>query len=294
MCRRYVAVAADIFEHPLFDGEEFSRRDAWLWLVANAAWKDHRVRIGNAMVDIKRAQVVAARSHLAKEWRWGEKKVRLFLDLLASEGMIERGQKEGRLPIVITICNYDRFQTGKAIEGQKEGQQRADKGPTEGQIGAGKGPHSTKDTKDTNTTTISSASSTARDDCAAPKVDLDRLMKACNGALDNPANCMGLLTSATPIMWLESGCDLERDVLPTLEAAGKKHHGKRIRSWDYFTGAVTEARDRRMRGLPPVQSKKSNSEPTPAYLMPTRTRERSEDELMAIAIEQLRADGISV
>jgi uncharacterized protein YdaU (DUF1376 family) len=142
--------------------------------------------------------------------------------------------------------------------------------------------------------TISSEPSTPRESCAAPKVDLDRLVKACNGALDNPANCMGLLTSATPIMWLESGCDLDRDVLPTLEAAGKKHHGKRIRSWDYFTGAITEARDRRLRGLPPLAARKPDREPAPIYTLPTRQRERTEDELMAIAIEQLRADGIAV
>lgn len=140
----------------------------------------------------------------------------------------------------------------------------------------------------------SSAVARARESCAAPTVDLDRLMEACEGALDNPANCMGLLTSTTPIMWLESGCDLDRDVLPTLEAAGKKHHGKRIRSWDYFTGAITEARDRRLRGLPPIAARKPDREPAPIYTLPTRRRERTEDEVAAIAIAQLRADGIAV
>lgn len=75
---------------------------------------------------------------------------------------------------------------------------------------------------------------------------------ACNGALDNPANCMGLLALNEPRMWLEQGCDLERDIIPTLTAAGKKHHGKRIRSWGFFTAMIAEAKARRERGLPSV------------------------------------------
>lgn len=77
-----------------------------------------------------------------------------------------------------------------------------------------------------------------------------RLLNAANGALDNPVNCMGLLAMNEPRMWLEQGCDLERDIIPTLIAAGQKHNGKRIRSWGYFTGMVTEAKQRRERGLP--------------------------------------------
>ncbi len=140
----------------------------------------------------------------------------------------------------------------------------------------------------------SSASRTARDGCAAPKIDLDRMMAACNGALDNPVNCMGLLTSATPMMWLEAGCDMDRDILPTLEAAGRKYHGKRIRSWDYFTGAITEARDRRQRGLPAVAAAQPKKEPTPIYKLPTRKPDPTEDELMAYAIAELQRTGVAV
>jgi uncharacterized protein YdaU (DUF1376 family) len=77
-----------------------------------------------------------------------------------------------------------------------------------------------------------------------------RLVEACNGSLDNPANSMGLLSLATPQMWLDRGADLERDVIPTLEAAGKKYHGKRIRDWSYFTGMVADAVEKRKAELP--------------------------------------------
>ena len=89
-----------------------------------------------------------------------------------------------------------------------------------------------------------------------PRVDLadlsSRLIEACNGSLDNPANCLGLLNLSTPQMWISEGCDLEADILPTLRAAGQKYHGKRIRDWNYFTGMVAEAKAKRTARLPDV------------------------------------------
>jgi hypothetical protein len=81
-----------------------------------------------------------------------------------------------------------------------------------------------------------------------------RLLEACNGSLDNPVNCLGLLSLSTPQMWLANGCDLELDVLPTLTAAGKKYHGKRIRDWGYFTGMIAEAKAKRTAGMPEVSA----------------------------------------
>jgi hypothetical protein len=76
------------------------------------------------------------------------------------------------------------------------------------------------------------------------------LMAACNGALDNPVNCQGLLNMGIPIMWIEEGCDMRRDILPTLTAIGKSAHGRRIRSWKFFSDAIAQARDDRLRGMP--------------------------------------------
>ncbi len=96
----------------------------------------------------------------------------------------------------------------------------------------------------------------SREPAQAPKIDLDevynKLLVACNGALDNPVNCQGLLSLVAPQMWLDQGCDLERDILPAVKAVAKKNHGKRLRTWNYFTEAVKEARDVRLKGLGPV------------------------------------------
>lgn len=146
MSRRYIAVTADIFDHHVFADEPYSRRDAWLWLIANAAWKPHRVRMGNKTVELQRGQVLIGLEHLSGTWGWGVKKVRLFLDFLAAENMIEKGQSKGRLANIATVCKYEQFQTGKTIEGQVEDM-------VEGRFRAGSGQHSTKDTRDTNRNT---------------------------------------------------------------------------------------------------------------------------------------------
>lgn len=55
-----------------------------------------------------------------------------------------------------------------------------------------------------------------------------------------------LLSIAEPLRWLDNGCDLEADVLPTIRrcVAGKpKNH---VQGWLFFTKAVQEARDRRL------------------------------------------------
>ena len=105
------------------------------------------------MVELQRGQALAARSFLAQKWMWGEKKVRLFLEFLQSENMIEMGQSKGRFANVITICNYDKYQSAGENKGQFEGQLGAGSGPVEGQLGAGSGPVEGQTlTKNTNTT----------------------------------------------------------------------------------------------------------------------------------------------
>ncbi len=76
------------------------------------------------------------------------------------------------------------------------------------------------------------------------------MVTACNGALDNTVNCLGLTNLAEPIMWLKEGCDLDADIIPTLRGYGRAKRGDRINSWRYFTKAVTKARDARLAGLP--------------------------------------------
>jgi DNA-binding transcriptional regulator YhcF (GntR family) len=95
-------------EHPFFDGDEYSRRDAWEWLVANAVWQDTKARISGKITELKRGQLSHSIRFLAEKWKWHRAKVERFLNALKTESMIETQAETGQL--VITIRNYDKFQ----------------------------------------------------------------------------------------------------------------------------------------------------------------------------------------
>lgn len=132
---RWVRTSVEMLEHPIFEGDEYCPRSAWLWLIANAAWKPRKFRPSgvNAMVELKRGEVLVGRDYLAKTWGWSEKKVRNFLALLQSENMIKMGQSKGRYANIATICNYDKYQSADERKGQLEDGLAASCGPVEGQ-----------------------------------------------------------------------------------------------------------------------------------------------------------------
>jgi len=57
-------------EHPFFADEPFTTREAWEWLIAEAYWRDNRVRAGKFYVALKRGQLCASVRHLADCWQW--------------------------------------------------------------------------------------------------------------------------------------------------------------------------------------------------------------------------------
>jgi len=60
----------------------------------------------------------------------------------------------------------------------------------------------------------------------------------------------GLLVLSEPLRWLENGCDLEKDVLPTIRSIAAR--GAKIGSWAYCTKAVFQARDSRLSPAPEI------------------------------------------
>lgn len=108
-----------------------------------------------------------------------------------------------------------------------------------------------------------------------------RMIEAAGDCLANQVNAQGLLTEATPLMWIEQGCDFERDILPTLRAAAIKHKGRRIGSWSYFNGMISEAKSRRLAGLPAV----SFGKPKASYTPTPRRRELTDEDRERIAME---------
>ena len=138
----HINVARSIFDHPMFDdGRPLSPREAWLWLISNAAWRPMQVMVRNGrsqqLVSLERGQLTYSRSFLRVAWSWkSDKSVRTFLAKLRQEQMIDL--QTGQLQTVISICNYGVFQHGGSLAGPAngplEGQQRASNGPEEENI----------------------------------------------------------------------------------------------------------------------------------------------------------------
>jgi len=93
-----------------------SQREAWVWLIENAAWKDTRRRnMKGERIEVLRGQFHTSLRTLGDTFGWGKNKVARFLDKLVLYGMV--GTVSGQSGMLITICNYDKYQT---VDSDKE------------------------------------------------------------------------------------------------------------------------------------------------------------------------------
>lgn len=104
-------------DNDIFRGE-FSRADAWVWLIENAAWKETRARIKGDSVTLQRGELSFSQRFMAEKWGWSKSRVDRFIADLREEGMIETrakigataGHNAGQGQSIITICNYAKYQ----------------------------------------------------------------------------------------------------------------------------------------------------------------------------------------
>lgn len=102
-----------IFDHGTFKDEPFSEREAWLWLISEAAFKSHQQRTGCILVSLKRGQLAHSSRFMARRWQWSEASVRRFIAKLKSDAMIDAENDAGITRV--TICKYDKFQISGAV-----------------------------------------------------------------------------------------------------------------------------------------------------------------------------------
>lgn len=102
------AVSRAIWDHEMFDREAFTEREAWMWLISEAAWKPTRTRIGTLMVELGRGQLAHSVRFMAERWGWSKSRVDRFLGRLKIGTLIETDAGQG--VNVITICKYSEYQ----------------------------------------------------------------------------------------------------------------------------------------------------------------------------------------
>jgi hypothetical protein len=97
-----------VLEHEIFPDIAYSEKEAWIWLIAEAAWKKRTRRVGEYTANLERGQLLASVRFLAEKWKWSKSKVERFLNKLKTETMIETHSETGIT--IITVCKYAKYQ----------------------------------------------------------------------------------------------------------------------------------------------------------------------------------------
>lgn len=143
-----------------FKDEAFTEREAWHWLISNAAFEDckHRHPVKYQFVEILRGQYPTSARELSRQWKWSISRVLRFLNFLQKSGKIETAS-DTHLTI-ISILNYNKYQGNRNHDEKKN--ETASRQPRDG-LETDSEQHIDKQLK-TNKTSISSL----RSDIPAP------------------------------------------------------------------------------------------------------------------------------
>lgn len=106
--RNVFAVARSIWDDSDFASEPFTEREAFMWLVSSAAWKDIRARGNAGAVDLKRGEFSFATRFLAEKWQWSKSRVDRFIQRIENRGMIRDTSRDSAK--VYSVSKYNYFQ----------------------------------------------------------------------------------------------------------------------------------------------------------------------------------------
>lgn len=106
----WISIDRSIQNHWLFkEKRTFSKFEAWIYLLMEANHSKAKVPIGNQIVTVERGQRLTSILTFSDLFNWSRFKVKTFLDLLESDGMLE--VKTTSKYTLITIVNYDFYQS---------------------------------------------------------------------------------------------------------------------------------------------------------------------------------------
>lgn len=117
-----VIIARSLWEHPAFQNEPFSEREAWVWMICEAQWKPRNRRVGKVIVHVDRGQFAHSTRFLSEAWKWSHAKARRFLNRLEKLNLIKR--EIGTGVSRVTICNYNEYQLSPQSTGTVSAQRR--------------------------------------------------------------------------------------------------------------------------------------------------------------------------
>ena len=121
----WIKIQRKLFNHYLWqERRKLSKFEAWIDLLQLVSYKKTNSQmIGGTLCKWDRGQYPVSISFLCDRWNWTEKPVRNYLKVLEKDNMIslERSSKW----TMLTICNYEVYQS----EGQSNGQSKGNQEP---------------------------------------------------------------------------------------------------------------------------------------------------------------------
>lgn len=105
----FIKIHRQLFQSPVFDGQVFDRRSAWLWMLAEARFEAGTKYIEGREIYLKRGQFAASLRFMANAWGWKKDATHRLVRRFETATMIETDTATGIY--VVTICNYDRYQS---------------------------------------------------------------------------------------------------------------------------------------------------------------------------------------
>jgi len=105
----YIYLHRQITDNDMWTSEKFTRAQAWVDLLLLATHKKTTLFIRGIEVALKPGELCWAQKSLAKRWKWSDKKVKGYLDLLQREGQIDYSTTQNIG--VVKIKNWERYQS---------------------------------------------------------------------------------------------------------------------------------------------------------------------------------------
>lgn len=122
-------------DNPVFTKAPYTEPQAWEWLISNTVWQSggKKLSVNGQPLLLGRGQVSHSSRFMADKWGWKKDAVLRFLKRLEKWDMIATANATGAATgqIIITICNYDKYQDPRAsFRDSERDSEQAEPAPT--------------------------------------------------------------------------------------------------------------------------------------------------------------------
>lgn len=117
----WISLHRKIQDNWIWDDKPFSKGQAWVDMLLLAGSEEKQIFIGGEVVQLKDGSFITSELKLMERWGWSKTKVRNFLSLLQTEGMIVKVSDKKKTTIFIEkYSSYQNAKTTKRPQAENE------------------------------------------------------------------------------------------------------------------------------------------------------------------------------